>query len=110
MCRHRVTILHQEEAGGHNYNGYIEVFNDNNTPLTIDTIPDGSYPFTEVGTTGLSGLYNFTVATADTTKSFTCSHYRPMTTGSAFALQPTSYTAQLSDNTTSVQEDVITAF
>lgn len=108
--KHRVTILQQEEAGGHNYNGYIEVFNDNNTPLTIDTIPDGSYPFTQVGTTGLSGLYNFTVATADTTKSFTCSYYRPMTTGSAFALQPTSYTTQLSDNTTSVQEDVVTAF
>lgn len=108
--KHRVTILHQEESGGHNYNGYIEVFNDNDTPLTIDTIPDGSYPFTQVGTTGLSGLYNFTVATADTTKSFTCSYYRPMTTGSAFALQPTSYGAQLSDNTTSVQEDVITAF
>lgn len=108
--KHRVTILHQEEAGGKNYNGYIEVFNDNDTPLTIDTIPDGSYPFTQVGTTGLSGLYNFTVTTADATKSFTCSHYRPMSTGSAFALQPTSYTAQLSDNTTSVQEDIITEF
>lgn len=109
--KHKVTILHQEESGGKDYNGYIEVFTDNDTALTIDSIPDGSYPFTQVGTTGLSGLYNFTITTADTSKSFKCDYYRVMQAGSSsIALQPTSYTTQLSENTTSVQEDVVTAF